>query len=717
MNGKILTKRRFIIFIMFISIFSMTMAYSILRSNVVVEGTASVDRTFKVEVTAVTSGPAQSSVNLSSSYAGTTVYMKNQSNYGGWLITVKNTGNTQAKLASVVLSSNPNTNLTATLYTSNSSFETSTSLGLATFSSGNGTYTNLSGLTNLTIAAESTAYYFLYYNWPSGTNGGEVLFTFNFIQDSSISYTPESGYAVYTMGNYVLYNPVSNSYCTSTSTTNCYGWYVLETSGTASSTVKLIKAGNIGASEWGSSWTDTTPTTANSTLSSLTSSWTVTPRLPTAVEIANAYNTTASINDLSGTTLSWLAAGGKDYWTSTKYNTYQAWLAGGTHGASRSSSPLYGSAAYNYIVIATPGNYTGGGCGGIRPVVEVLKNKLNGTTTAPSPAVLTTSYTCSDETYKVTIGSTKTPISSYMTVTPSSEYVWVSQGTTITTYIPYDYNMYSILLSGGGLSVTAKPVACKYNGWKDSAGNDATGTYIVTGNTTLTAQWDCTGCSYKAYPTGWSVCVDLASSGYHIYSDSACASTSQGTTATIYAGTDSTAHDTCTSDTVSIKIGSNIEITYKYVCLLGDTYVTTDDDKKKKLKKLKPGDKVKVYNPKTKRFEIGIVAQSDFDKVKTADGYDVWTFDDNTQIKTVYDHSIYNVETQKMLHISEWKIGYHAYKEDGSITALVSHKHINRKVRHYSLNVTNHNFFINGILNGDRYAEEMHFGKDQLNNK
>lgn len=716
MNGKILTKRRFIIFIMFISIFSMTMAYSILRSNVVVEGTASVDRTFKVAISSVSTAASASSNTISSSYTGTTVYMKSKTS-GCWLVTVANTGNTKAKLASVVVSSNPSSGYTAKLIQSGTS-------NYASFSSGNGSYTSFGSVGNLTIAAESTAQYYVCNSWTDTSTIGEVLFTFNFIQDSSTAYAPESGYAVYTMGNYVLYNPVSNSYCTSTSTTNCYGWYVLETSGTASSTVKLIKAGNIGASEWGSSWSDTTPTKANSTLSSLTSSWTVTPRLPTAVEIANAYNySLSSADEVShNNQLAWLAGGGKDYWTSTKYNVTKAWLAGGTKGAANSNSPLYGTGAYNYILITSAGSYTGGGCGGIRPVVEVLKTKLNGTTTAPSPAVLTTSYTCSNETYKVTISSAKTPISSYLTVTPSSNYAWISVGTEIMSSTPTYYVTGGLILSGGSLSVNYVPVACNFTGWKDSLGTSISpsGTYTVTRNTTLTAQWNCTGCSYKVYSDGWQVCLGSDSAGYYIKSDSACVSTSAGTSASIAQNVYE--EDTCTASTikVSAQTSSSTYTTYtvrKVQCLLGDTYVTTDDDKKKKLKKLKPGDKVKVYNPKTKRFEIGIVAQSDFDKVKTADGYDVWTFDDNTQIKTVHDHSIYNVETQKMLHISEWKIGYHAYKEDGSITALVSHKHINRKVRHYSLNVTNHNFFINGILNGDRYAEEMHFGEDQLNNK
>ncbi len=152
-------------------------------------------------------------------------------------------------------------------------------------------------------------------------------------------------------------------------------------------------------------------------------------------------------------------------------------------------------------------------------------------------------------------------------------------------------------------------------------------------------------------------------------------------------------------------------------CLLGDTLVTMSDGKKKRLRNVKVGDKVLSVDPLTgKLIECEIYA-SDIKEIKKFNYYDKWILSDGTILKTVHRHRFYNVEKKSYVYMDEWKIGDHFVKEDGSIVELLEHKRVNRTVRHFAITPKLHNYFANGMLNGDRYAIDVDYKTIKFNKK
>ena len=109
------------------------------------------------------------------------------------------------------------------------------------------------------------------------------------------------------------------------------------------------------------------------------------------------------------------------------------------------------------------------------------------------------------------------------------------------------------------------------------------------------------------------------------------------------------------------------------------------------------------------------VMESDIKEIKKHTCYDRWTLSDGTVIKTVHRHRFYNVEKKAYVYIDEWKIGDHFVKEDGSIVELVEHKRVNRTVRHFAITPKLHNYFANGMLNGDRNAIDVDYKAIKFN--
>ena len=144
-------------------------------------------------------------------------------------------------------------------------------------------------------------------------------------------------------------------------------------------------------------------------------------------------------------------------------------------------------------------------------------------------------------------------------------------------------------------------------------------------------------------------------------------------------------------------------------CLTGDTLITLADGTCKRLDQIMPGDQVLSINPETGTLEADEVSESDALEHKEHTEYDVWTFSDNTVIKTVHPHRFYNLEQQRMVYMAEWKMGEHAYTREGRAVALVSHEHITKTVRHYTLFTKKwNNYFANNLLSGNRYTPDMH---------
>lgn len=144
-------------------------------------------------------------------------------------------------------------------------------------------------------------------------------------------------------------------------------------------------------------------------------------------------------------------------------------------------------------------------------------------------------------------------------------------------------------------------------------------------------------------------------------------------------------------------------------CLTGDMLITLADGTTKRIDAITLADKVLAYNPETMTLEADEITRCDSDEIKTHSDYDVWTFDDDSVVKTVHRHRLYNVEKQAMVYMDEWNIGEHAIKMDGTKVALVNHVNVQEEIRHYTIFTNHQNYFVNGLLSGNRYTKHINF--------
>lgn len=162
-----------------------------------------------------------------------------------------------------------------------------------------------------------------------------------------------------------------------------------------------------------------------------------------------------------------------------------------------------------------------------------------------------------------------------------------------------------------------------------------------------------------------------------------------------------------TSVDATYKIHGPVYITSSYYCLTGDTLITMADGTEKRLDKICVGDEVLSFDWETMILIPNKVIYTDKDENKSHVRYDRWTFEDGTVIKTVHRHEFYNDGSKRMKYMDEWKLGEHAYRQDGKKVALVSHETVEETVRHYKITgERGTNYFANGFLTGDRYCPQ-----------
>ena len=162
-----------------------------------------------------------------------------------------------------------------------------------------------------------------------------------------------------------------------------------------------------------------------------------------------------------------------------------------------------------------------------------------------------------------------------------------------------------------------------------------------------------------------------------------------------------------------LTLTSDITITHANDwCLTGDMLITLADGTTKRIDTITLADRVLAYNPETMVLEADEITRCDSDEIKTHSEYDVWTFDDDTVVKTVHRHRFYNVERNAMVYMDEWNVGDHAIKMDGTKVALINHVNVKEEVRHYTIFTKNQNYFANGLLSGNRYTKPIIFGND-----
>ena len=145
-------------------------------------------------------------------------------------------------------------------------------------------------------------------------------------------------------------------------------------------------------------------------------------------------------------------------------------------------------------------------------------------------------------------------------------------------------------------------------------------------------------------------------------------------------------------------------------CLTGDTLVTMYDKSTKRLDEIELGDKVLSVNTDTGKLEQDDVIFTDKNEFKIHNNYDLWTFSNNFQVKTVKRHRFYNVESNSFKYMDEWNIGEHTIDIQGNWLELLSHEVVEETVRHYKITTEKyHNYFANGMLTGSRLTKPIKY--------
>ena len=156
-----------------------------------------------------------------------------------------------------------------------------------------------------------------------------------------------------------------------------------------------------------------------------------------------------------------------------------------------------------------------------------------------------------------------------------------------------------------------------------------------------------------------------------------------------------------------------------YACFVEGTKITLADMSKKNIENITYDDELLVWD-----FDNGCFSKAKplfIKKAQVAEEYNLIKFDDGTELKTVIDHRIFNVEKQKFTYTmneEDTPIGTSVFKEDGSIAKIVERSVVKEKVNYYNVITEYHmNLFAEGILTSLRLnnlykIEKMKFVKD-----
>ena len=168
-----------------------------------------------------------------------------------------------------------------------------------------------------------------------------------------------------------------------------------------------------------------------------------------------------------------------------------------------------------------------------------------------------------------------------------------------------------------------------------------------------------------------------------------------------------------TTDTDSFRLYN------RYACFVEGTEITLADMSKKKVENITYDDELLVWD-----FDNGCFAKARplfIMKGQVTDEYNLIKFDDGTELKTVVDHRIFNMEKQEFTYTMDEEntpIGTSVFKEDGSVAKIVERSVVKEKVNYYNVITDYHmNLFANGLLTSLRLnnlykIEDMKFVKD-----
>lgn len=154
-------------------------------------------------------------------------------------------------------------------------------------------------------------------------------------------------------------------------------------------------------------------------------------------------------------------------------------------------------------------------------------------------------------------------------------------------------------------------------------------------------------------------------------------------------------------------------------CFVEGTEIILANRTTKKIEEITYEDELLVWD-----FDNGMFATANplfISKAKVAEEYNYIKFEDGTELKTVIDHRIFNVDSQKFTYTMDEEgtpIGTRVFKENGTTTRLVERKVVKEEVNYYNIITDYHmNVFANGLLTSLRLnnlykIENMKFVKD-----
>lgn len=142
-------------------------------------------------------------------------------------------------------------------------------------------------------------------------------------------------------------------------------------------------------------------------------------------------------------------------------------------------------------------------------------------------------------------------------------------------------------------------------------------------------------------------------------------------------------------------------------CLHGDTLITMSDYSKKQIKYIKPGEQVIAIDQLTGQFITDTVLFNSKSDNVFFDKYDIWTFENNIQVKTLNRHRFYNVDRKAFIYMDEWNIGEKVRTADGKELKLINHEVVNERTQAYTIVLKNETYITNDLLTGTRRAKPI----------
>ena len=163
----------------------------------------------------------------------------------------------------------------------------------------------------------------------------------------------------------------------------------------------------------------------------------------------------------------------------------------------------------------------------------------------------------------------------------------------------------------------------------------------------------------------------------------------------------------------------NFSLVYHHLCLAEGTMITLADKSRKAIEDIEYTDNLLVWD-----FDNGCFAEAKplwIKKKQAAQEYNLIKFDNGVELKTILDHRIFNMESQRFTYTmneEDTPIGTTTFLEDGTTAKIVERKVIRETINYYNIITDYHmNLFANGILTSLRLnnlykIENMKFVKD-----